>query len=165
MTIIDECTVDRPAKRSADSTLQALQSDGPRFDRGGPAGFDTIVEIGTTEGGVVIDEVVTEADGDGDWELQAACRAVDGAADLFFSEELSDIVEAKRICAECPVIAPCLEGAIARSEPCGVWGGQLFANGRILTQKRRRGRPPKVPRPEDQLPVVPVPERLQKLIA
>ena len=100
-----------------------------------------------------------------DWELDAACRAVEGSGALFFSEELSDIVAAKRICAECPVIAPCLEGAISRSEPCGVWGGQLFLNGKVLTQKRRRGRPPKVARPEDQLPEVPVPEHLRRLIA
>lgn len=100
-----------------------------------------------------------------DWELQAACRAVEGSADLFFAEELSGIAAAKRICAECPVIAPCLEGAISRAEPCGVWGGQLFSNGRVLAQKRRRGRPPKVARPEDQLPVVPIPGHLQKLIA
>ena len=102
---------------------------------------------------------------DNQWEEHAACRTTPGATEVFFSEELTDIVEAKRICAGCPVIAPCLEGAIARAEPCGVWGGQLFSNGRILTQKRRRGRPPKVARPEDQLPVVPVPAHLQKLIA
>ena len=99
------------------------------------------------------------------WRVDAACRRAPDAWELFFSEELQDIAAAKHICAECPVIAPCLEGAIARSEPCGVWGGQLFLNGRILANKRRRGRPPKQPRPEDQLPVVPVPEHLQKLIA
>jgi WhiB family redox-sensing transcriptional regulator len=99
------------------------------------------------------------------WEDLAACRAEPDATAVFFSEELADIVEAKRICASCPVIAPCLEGAISRAEPCGVWGGQLFSNGRVLTQKRRRGRPPKVARPEDQLPVVPVPAHLQRLIA
>ncbi len=99
------------------------------------------------------------------WEVDASCRSASGAAELFFSEELADIVAAKRICADCPVIAPCLEGAISRAEPCGVWGGQLFSNGRVLAQKRRRGRPPKVPRPEDQLPVIPVPEHLQRLIA
>ncbi len=99
------------------------------------------------------------------WRVDAACRQDLEAGELFFSEELHDIAAAKRICAECPVIAPCLEGAIARSEPCGVWGGQLFLNGRILANKRRRGRPPKHPRPEDQLPVVPVPVHLQKLIA
>ena len=31
-----------------------------------------------------------------------------------------------------------------RREPWGVWGGELFANGRVLAQKRNRGRPPKV---------------------
>lgn len=102
---------------------------------------------------------------DREWEQLAACRTEPGATEVFFSEELAGIIEAKRICAGCPVIAPCLEGAIARAEPCGVWGGQLFSDGRILTQKRRRGRPPKVARPEDQLPVVPVPAHLQKLIA
>ena len=99
------------------------------------------------------------------WRVDAACRTIAGARDLFFSEELHEIADAKRVCAECPVIAPCLEGAIGRAEPCGVWGGQLFLNGRILANKRRRGRPPKHPRPEDQLPVVPVPEHLQRMIA
>ncbi len=99
------------------------------------------------------------------WRTQAACREVDNAADLFFSEELHEIAAAKRICAECPVIASCLEGAIGRREPWGVWGGQIFLNGRILAKKRRRGRPPKNPRPEDLMPEVPVPEHLVKLIA
>ncbi len=100
-----------------------------------------------------------------DWWVAAACRAVPDAKDLFFSEELTDMAAAKRICADCPVIAPCLEEAIRRAEPCGVWGGQLFDSGRIVMIKRRRGRPPKHPRPEDQLPMIPVPEHLQKLIA
>ncbi len=100
-----------------------------------------------------------------DWWALAACRAVPDAKDLFFSEELTDMAAAKRICADCPVISPCLEEAVNRSEPCGVWGGQLFDNGRIVMIKRRRGRPPKHPRPEDQLPMIPVPEHLQQLIA
>lgn len=100
-----------------------------------------------------------------DWWVAAACRTEPEAKDLFFSEEITDMAAAKRICADCPVIAPCLQGAIERGEPCGVWGGQLFANGHIVTVKRRRGRPPKHPRPEDQMPMVPIPEHLQKLIA
>ncbi|MGH1502522.1 MAG: WhiB family transcriptional regulator [Acidimicrobiales bacterium] len=99
------------------------------------------------------------------WWTQAACREVPEAGDLFFSEELPDIAAAKRICMSCPAMAECLEGALLRGEPAGVWGGQLFHNGKVLTQKRRRGRPPKNPRPEDQLPQVPVPEHLQRLIA
>jgi WhiB family transcriptional regulator, redox-sensing transcriptional regulator len=95
-----------------------------------------------------------------EWETRAACRLVDNAGDLFFSEDIGDIAAAKRICAECPVLAPCLEGALDRREPWGVWGGQLFMNGKMLTVKRRRGRPPKVARPEDQMPIVPVPDHL-----
>ena len=98
-----------------------------------------------------------------DWWSQARCN--DGAgtmSGLFFSEELQDIARAKQICAKCPVIADCLEGALERREPWGVWGGQLFLNGKVLASKRRRGRPPKVPRPEDELPDVPVPVHLQE---
>ena len=78
-----------------------------------------------------------------DWSL-AKCR--DGAAtmvELFFSEQLDDIALAKAICATCAVREPCLAGAMERREPWGVWGGQLFLNGKILAFKRKRGRPPK----------------------
>src|SRR5688572_11431436 len=78
-----------------------------------------------------------------DWSL-AVCR--DGAGSttaLFFSEQLDDIARAKGICATCPVIDPCFQGALERREPWGVWGGQLFANGKVLAFKRKRGRPPK----------------------
>lgn len=93
---------------------------------------------------------------------EAACATADGTH-LFFSDELLDIAKAKRICAECPAIESCLEGALARKEPLGVWGGQLFQNGRILVAKRRRGRPPKNPRPEDEFVQVEVPEALRPL--
>jgi len=96
------------------------------------------------------------------WRAEALCQDNSGAlTHLFFSDELQDIAEAKRICAQCPVLANCLEGALERREPWGVWGGQLFRNGRILASKRRRGRPPKNPRPEDQLPEVPIPVHLR----
>jgi WhiB family redox-sensing transcriptional regulator len=54
-----------------------------------------------------------------------------------------DIARAKAVCAGCELVVPCLDGAMQRREPWGVWGGQLFANGKILAQKRKRGRPPK----------------------
>lgn len=78
-----------------------------------------------------------------DWST-ASCRDESKAlVGLFFSEQLDDIARAKAICATCPVMAPCLEGARQRREPWGVWGGQLFMNGVILAYKRKRGRPPK----------------------
>ena len=102
---------------------------------------------------------------DRSWWADAHCN--DRAATmsgLFFSEELQDIAAAKAICAECPVLADCLGGAIERREPWGVWGGQLFLNGKVLATKRRRGRPPKTPRPEDYMPDIPVPEHLQAVL-
>lgn len=102
---------------------------------------------------------------DRSWWAQARCNDTAGSlSGLFFSEELQDIAAAKRICALCPVMEECLAGALARREPWGVWGGQLFRNGRILATKRRRGRPPKVARPEDELPQVPVPEALSEVV-
>ena len=82
-----------------------------------------------------------------DW-AQASCKDGSGSGSLlglFFSDEIGDIAAAKRICATCPVIEPCLQGALERREPWGVWGGQLFFNGKILPFKRKRGRPPKNP--------------------
>lgn len=102
---------------------------------------------------------------DDSWRAVAACRDADDATRaLFFSDELPDIAAAKRICAGCPALVPCLEGAVARAEAAGVWGGQLFAEGRIVTVKRRRGRPAKNPRPEDAFPMLPVPDHLEYLL-
>ena len=87
------------------------------------------------------------------WRDEARCR--DGAASLtplFFSEALDDIARAKAFCAGCVVREACLASAIGRREPWGVWGGELLANGKVLAQKRRRGRPPKRVRPQDVLP-------------
>ena len=87
-------------------------------------------------------------------------RCNDGAAtltSLFFSDDLMDIARAKAICSRCALVAPCLEAALARREPCGVWGGQLLVDGRVLANKRPRGRPPKHPRPELVVDEVAVP--------
>ncbi len=98
------------------------------------------------------------------WRDLALCRTVDDAT-IFFSEENAELAAAKATCMSCTVIASCLEGALERGEAAGIWGGQLFDKGSIVAVKRRRGRPPKVARPEDELPQVPIPEHLQKLIA
>ncbi len=75
------------------------------------------------------------------------CRRSD--PDLFFAESPADVELAKSLCGTCPARRPCLAGALERREPWGVWGGELFVNGKIVAQKRKRGRPPKV-RPEEQ---------------
>ena len=38
-------------------------------------------------------------------------------------------------------------GAVERHEPHGVWGGEIFARGAIIAEKRPRGRPPSKLRP------------------
>ena len=37
----------------------------------------------------------------------------------------------------------CLEGALERREPWGVWGGEIFDAGHVIARKRARGRPRK----------------------
>lgn len=69
------------------------------------------------------------------------CRQVDG--ELFFAENPADLQAAKQVCAGCPLKAQCLAGALARAEPWGVWGGEIFDDGVIIAAKRPRGRPRK----------------------
>jgi WhiB family transcriptional regulator, redox-sensing transcriptional regulator len=96
-------------------------------------------------------DLVGTAESADEWAA-ANCRGESGGlTELFFSDQIPDIIQAKEICSTCSLIEPCLEGALERREPWGVWGGQLFLNGRILTQKRKRGRPPKNPAPGIQL--------------
>ena len=128
------------------SGIGAEHTDSVRTDTTSPV-LDLALEVDTT------------------FWTHAACAEGDGAfARLFFSEELQDIAAAKRICAQCSVLEQCLEGALARKEPLGVWGGQLFQNGKVLQAKRRRGRPPKNPRPEDEFVHIEVPVALRPLV-
>ncbi|GAB4086386.1 hypothetical protein GCM10028784_30160 [Myceligenerans cantabricum] len=60
--------------------------------------------------------------------------------DLWFSEHPSAIEEAKRRCQDCPLLHPCLQGALERREPWGVWGGELVVDGVVRAKKARRGR-------------------------
>lgn len=67
------------------------------------------------------------------------CHTAD--PDLYFSEDQLQIQEAKSLCGGCPVRTQCLAGALSRQEPAGVWGGELFEEGRIIAKKRKAGRP------------------------
>ena len=69
------------------------------------------------------------------------CRQND--ADLWFAEKPADLETAKSHCRECPLRAECLEGALDRGEPWGVWGGEIFDRGVVIARKRPRGRPRK----------------------
>jgi WhiB family redox-sensing transcriptional regulator len=69
------------------------------------------------------------------------CRA--NNPELWFAESPQDVEFAKALCLDCPVRAMCLDGALERREPWGVWGGQLFLQGVVIPRKRPRGRPRK----------------------
>ncbi|HPG14310.1 MAG: WhiB family transcriptional regulator [Acidimicrobiia bacterium] len=97
-----------------------------------------------------------------EWETDALCR--DLSTELFFSDDVDEIGDAKRICLSCPVRTRCLDAAVERGEQFGIWGGHLFVSGRIVLHKRRRGRPPKVERPGDRFPEVEVPEPYRRLV-
>lgn len=81
-------------------------------------------------------------------ELGLPCR--DGEADLWFAESPAELERAKALCRHCPVQAECLAGALARAEPWGVWGGQIFERGAIIPRKKPRGRPSKADLARDQ---------------
>jgi WhiB family redox-sensing transcriptional regulator len=101
-----------------------------------------------------------------EWAAKARCNDGNGTLSfLFFSEDLIDIARAKAICSRCVVREECLASAVERAEPWGVWGGQLFVDGHIVANKRRRGRPPKHPRPEPVVDEVPLPASLAARIA
>jgi WhiB family transcriptional regulator, redox-sensing transcriptional regulator len=63
--------------------------------------------------------------------------------ELFFAESPQDVEAAKALCRGCRARLGCLEGALERREPWGVWGGELLLRGTIVPRKRPRGRPRK----------------------
>ncbi len=69
-----------------------------------------------------------------EWRERAACQSTLGAA--HFPAEGRNYRAAKRICAECPVIATCLEFAMVNEEAYGVWGGMSPPDRRELAQLR-----------------------------
>lgn len=64
-------------------------------------------------------------------------------ADLWFAESPAELERAKQLCADCPIKLACLDSALSRQEPWGVWGGEIFEHGTVVPRKRPRGRPSK----------------------
>lgn len=73
--------------------------------------------------------------------LDMPCAGAD--TELFFSPVPAELERAKTLCSLCPLRSDCLDGAVRRAEPWGVWGGEIFENGTPIAKKRGRGRPRK----------------------
>ena len=82
-----------------------------------------------------------------DTAVPLPCRVHD--ADLWFADSPLDVERAKELCVDCPLMHHCLQAALERGEPCGVWGGELFVGGRVVPRKRPRGRPRKATRKDE----------------
>jgi WhiB family redox-sensing transcriptional regulator len=77
------------------------------------------------------------------WRGRAACRDAD--TNLFFpagetGEAEAQIVEAKAICATCPVREQCLEFAISSNQRDGIWGGLDETERRRVRRRRQAAR-------------------------
>lgn len=70
-----------------------------------------------------------------EWMDEALCAQSDPEA--WFPEKGDRPAAAKRVCADCPVRAECLEYAIEHDERFGVWGGRTERERRELRRERK----------------------------
>lgn len=70
-----------------------------------------------------------------DWMDEGNCRTRPPA--LFFPSDGVGVEVAKRVCADCPVAATCLEYALENRIDHGVWGGASERQRRRLLKGRR----------------------------
>lgn len=69
-----------------------------------------------------------------DWRADAACREY--PSEFWFPDKGGRTADAKRVCAGCPVAAPCLE--LGHSDPNGIYGGKTPIERRRLRRATRR---------------------------
>ena len=72
---------------------------------------------------------------DTEWMAAGKCREVHPST--FFPSDGVGVEFARRICAECPVKAMCLEYALTNRIDHGVWGGASERERRRILRQRR----------------------------
>ncbi|HEX7131754.1 MAG TPA: WhiB family transcriptional regulator [Iamia sp.] len=71
------------------------------------------------------------------WKGQAACKGLDPT--IFYpSDDADECLDAKAVCAQCPVADLCLEHALGVREKEGIWGGCTERERRRIIRQRRR---------------------------
>ncbi len=69
------------------------------------------------------------------WMEEGMCRS--HLPETFFPSDGAGVATAKRICANCPVKAPCLEYALYHHINHGIWGGTSERERRRIAVRRR----------------------------
>ena len=78
------------------------------------------------------------------WMSHARCRGV--SPSLFFPPGGEGVLEARPVCADCPVCDACLQFALANDIDSGVWGGTSERERRRIVRRRTQPQPTQ-PRP------------------
>lgn len=73
--------------------------------------------------------------------MDLPCRRIGEA--VYFSTKPHEVETAQDACLDCRVMFACGNGARDRAEPWGVWGGEVFRDGKPIGRYRGRGRPRK----------------------
>jgi WhiB family redox-sensing transcriptional regulator len=127
-----------------------MEAPGPSLPvtaRRGPQ--DRIDETPHQEGVLLVtgakrfDLLITDSE---DWKTRGACVGAD--PDLWFPETTKrrrvptsrgpQVSAAKAICATCPVRVTCLDHALSRPEPLGIWGGKSADERWAILDRRER---------------------------
>lgn len=76
-------------------------------------------------------------------DVRTPCTSGAYDPDAWYGETREDVEEAKAACARCPQRSACLQAALDRHEPAGIWGGERFRKGRpyVATPTARRAVP------------------------
>ena len=79
----------------------------------------------------------------GPWTAQASCAKTD--PEVFFPSHGDPAIEARQICARCPVRDDCLAYALDADESYGIWGGLDPDERRNLRRRQRHQAPAAMP--------------------
>lgn len=71
------------------------------------------------------------------WMRFGLCRGVD--PDVFFPTDIHGVIEARRICDQCPARAACLDYAVENRLEHGIWGGTSERERKKIIARRRWG--------------------------
>lgn len=70
------------------------------------------------------------------WMSEGNCANVD--PETFFPSDGAGVIVAKKVCAGCPMVEPCLEYALTNRIEHGVWGGCSERQRRRILKERKQ---------------------------